>query len=130
MAEATVLAKKEVGTSGLQSYRFDIVGLAAGGNSPEQVFTFDKPIFTITGLNFACSATNVTLSLFDKTGVVTPSVHRVFHEAAISQVYSSYSLNIPIINNDIVQGSMLYGKVQNRDFSNATGSITCAFLVR
>lgn len=130
MAEATLLAKREVGTSGLKNYFFDVVGLAAGGNSPEQVFTFDKPIFTITGINFACSATNVTLSLFDKTGVATPSVHRVFHEASISQVYSSYSLNIPIFNNDIVQGNTLYGKVQNRDFSNATGSITCAFLIR
>lgn len=130
MAEATLKAKREVGTSGLKSYIFDIVGLAAGGNSPEQVFTFDRPIFTITGINFACSATNVTLSLFDKQGVTTPSVNRVFHEASISQVYSSYSLSIPVFNSDVVQSSNLYGKVQNRDFSNATGSITCAFLFR
>lgn len=92
MVDATLLSKKELGTNGLKQYLFDIVGLATNTVSYENKLDFGESIFTLLGLNFACSSTNINLSIFDQSAVSTPSVHQVFNESGICQSYSDYGL--------------------------------------
>jgi len=126
MAEATLLEKIEIGTSGLMKYVFDVVGLSTNTVSPENEFDFEESIFTILGLNFACSSTNVNLTLFDESGVSTPSVHQILNQSGINQSFSDNDVGLVVY----AATESLYGIIGNKDITNHTGSISIAFLVR
>ncbi|WP_370574767.1 hypothetical protein [Methanomethylovorans sp.] len=124
--DATLMSRKELGTNGLKQYLFDIVGLATNTVSAETRFEFGQEGFLVCGLHFACSSTNVNLSLCDQSGVSTPSVHEVFTQSSINQSYSDYTLGIPIFHDT----DSLYSIVGNKDTANHTGSISILFLIR
>jgi len=126
MAEAVLITKKELGTNGLMKYDFDVAGLVTDTVSAEVTFDFNQSIFTIIGLNFACSATDVNVTFFDQSGVSTPSSHQIFHQSNVNQSYSNYDLGIPIYTDT----ESLYSIIRNNDASNHTGTISMAFLVR
>jgi len=130
MSDATLISKKEVGTSQLRQFTFDIPALNTNTVSAEYRYTFDESIFVLTGIEFSCSATAVNFNVYDKSGVSTPSVHEKISQSNVRQHYSSYSLGIPIYNMDTTQGPYLYSVFRNNDILSTTGTMTMAFLVR
>jgi hypothetical protein len=130
MADATLISRKEVGTSGLKQYQQDVPSVAVSAASGRYRFVFDDYEFNFEGLRIACNSTDFDFLLFDKDGVSTPTAHMVLERNSQNLFYGESALNIAFINNDTTQGAYLYGEFHNNDSIHATGTITCAFLVR
>lgn len=130
MADATLISRKEVGTSGLKQYTQDVPSVAASTASGRYRFVFDNNVFNLEALKIACNSTDFDYLFFDKSGVSTPTANLILERSSKNLLYSDLALNLPVVNNDTVQVPYLYGEFHNNDAVHATGTITCVFLVR
>lgn len=130
MADATLMSRKEIGTSGLKQYNFDVPNVALSSVSGRYTFEMDSSTFNLEGLKVSCNSTDFDFLFFDKAGVSTPTTNMILERNNQNLLYGETALNIPVCNYDTTQGTCIYGEFHNNDSTNATGTITCAFLVR
>ena len=130
MSEATLISKKEVGTSGMKQFTFGVPTVATNTISGIYTFTVEDSEFLLQSLKISCISKDFDFRLFDKDGVSSPTVNMVIERNGNDSLYSGNVLNLVYCNNDTVQGSDIYGQFDNNDVVNNTGTITCIFLIR